>query len=295
MSDQTPPDDRPTGPVSGAHPDVDELSAYADGELDAARGPEVREHVASCAECTGDLRALHLVVAELAALPSPTMPTDVAARLDQAIARERRVQPAAGTDVLPRRRRSGPGWTTGAAAAVAIGLVAVIGIGAVSQLNSTQEDKPAAGTAGALREGGTAEQATTAVYDSGTNYAKDDLGRQLAATLSGQARDQLAVPAQPDQAPAAPGATESAPTRTRAEDSYMSLDRDPGRLQACLQAIDPEQTPVAVDFARFENKPALLVALPGDTDNTLWIFMVEPECGVADDAKVLYSRQVARP
>jgi anti-sigma factor RsiW len=292
MSEQTPPDDRPTGPVAGAHPDVDELSAYVDGELDTARAREVGAHVAACAGCTDDLRALRLVAAELAALPAPTMPADVAARLDEAIARERGAQPARGGDVLPGKRRASPGWATGAAAAVAVGLLAVIGIGALSKMGGG-DMKPESGSAPAAQRDSAAEAAPTAVYFSGTEYSQERLERQLAAVIS-----------RPAPAAADPGLTaldsngklfssssaapmEPSGARLKAVDkSLVPLATEPGRLSACVKSIDPTIQPLAVDFGRYGGEPVVVVALPNDP-GLLDVYVAGADCGVGGEDHVI--------
>ena len=58
---------------------------------------------------------------------------------------------------------------------------------------------------------------------------------------------------------------------------------------------DGPATPVAVDLARFEGKPAALVVLPTPDDPAkvdAWV--VGAGCGENGDAQVLYFRRVAR-
>lgn len=74
--------------VSGACPDIDTLSDLQAGVLDATTAHELRQHVASCADCTELLAALDATVASLAAMPEVQIPPDVARRIDQAIAAE---------------------------------------------------------------------------------------------------------------------------------------------------------------------------------------------------------------
>jgi negative regulator of sigma E activity len=304
MSEQTPPDDRPTGPVSGAHPDVDELSAYADGELDTARAREVGAHVDTCAGCVDDLRALQLVASELAALPAATMPADAAARLDEALAQERRAQPAhtqpahtqptQGGDVLPARRRTGPGWATGAAAAVAVGLLAVVGIGALSKVGGGADSKSAPAAAPQAVTDNAAESATTAVYHSGTNYSSSDFDRQLTAVIKSPADVQVDQAdgyarlrqGSPPKRAAATASPYSAASGTSGESlntsSLQSIASDPDRLRACVQALDPSLAPVAIDFATFEGKPVIVVVFPPgpDVPGQLQVYIADPECGV---------------
>jgi anti-sigma factor RsiW len=303
MSEQTPPDDRPTGPVSGAHPDVDELSAYADGELDTARAREVGAHIDTCAGCVDDLRALQLVASELAALPAATMPADAAARLDEALAQERRAQPAhtqpahtqptQGGDVLPARRRTGPGWATGAAAAVAVGLLAVVGIGALSKVRGGADSKSAPAAAPQAVTDNAAESATTAIHHSGTDYSSSQFDSQLTAVIKSPADVQVdsanGYRLQGGSPPGSAAATEAPKKRsseafnlTQASKSLNLLASDPDRLRACVQALDPSLAPVAIDFATFEGKPVIVVVFPPgpDVPGQLQVYIADPECGV---------------
>ena len=52
------------------HPAFDLVSAYSDGELDAARAETVRRHLADCHACQADLRALGALEAALVATPA---------------------------------------------------------------------------------------------------------------------------------------------------------------------------------------------------------------------------------
>jgi hypothetical protein len=155
MSNQPPPADRPTGPVSGVHPEIDELSAYAVGDLAGDDAARVADHLTGCADCTADVAALRAALADLHAAPAVTMPADVAARLDDALRRER-AAPATGPDrggagsatagapgSVRGSQRSAP-WAGIAAgvAAVALGGAVVAGVltgGGVSDQKASRE------------------------------------------------------------------------------------------------------------------------------------------------------------
>ncbi len=71
------------------HPDVDELSALTEGLLARSRATELREHLSDCADCAETYSSLEEIRALLGTykLASP-MPTDVAQRIDAALAAE---------------------------------------------------------------------------------------------------------------------------------------------------------------------------------------------------------------
>ena len=111
------------------HPDVVDLAEYAEGVLDAARQSEVERHVRECADCAETVADLTGLPETLAQAPVPPLPTEVAERLDRAIAAEasaRAATPAAATrsTVVPMRPRRR--WLTPVLAAAAV--IGVIGL-----------------------------------------------------------------------------------------------------------------------------------------------------------------------
>lgn len=74
--------------VSGACPDLDTLADLHAGLLDDTTASALRSHVASCSGCTATMAALDATVASLGSMPEVTIPADVAARIDAALAAE---------------------------------------------------------------------------------------------------------------------------------------------------------------------------------------------------------------
>ncbi|MEW2548101.1 zf-HC2 domain-containing protein [Streptomyces sp. NPDC047002] len=73
----------------GRHPDVEEISDYTEGLLPPSRTGEVRQHLDDCADCADIHRSLREIQGLLGTLPaSSPMPTDVAERIDAALAAE---------------------------------------------------------------------------------------------------------------------------------------------------------------------------------------------------------------
>jgi Putative zinc-finger len=122
------------------HPDVVDLAEYAEGVLNAARRSEVELHVRECPDCAETVADLAGLPETLAQAPIPPLPTEVAERLDRAIAAEASARaatpPAAARSTVvpmrPRRRWLKPVL----AAAAAIG---VIGL-AVPVFNGGSDD-----------------------------------------------------------------------------------------------------------------------------------------------------------
>lgn len=76
------------GGVAGACPDLDTLADLHAGLLDETTASTLRQHIASCSDCTAAMAALDATVTSLGAMPEVTIPADVAARIDAAIAAE---------------------------------------------------------------------------------------------------------------------------------------------------------------------------------------------------------------
>jgi hypothetical protein len=77
------------GPVPArhthGHPDVETLAALDADALEPSAVDEVRDHVDGCAQCQGTLAELRDVRSQLAALPAPQLPAQVADRIDTAL------------------------------------------------------------------------------------------------------------------------------------------------------------------------------------------------------------------
>ncbi|MFD5320660.1 hypothetical protein [Streptomyces sp. NPDC127098] len=139
--------------MNNTHPDPAEIAALDEDLLSEPEADALRDHLAGCASCAeihADLLALR---EELRALPAPSIPDDVAARIDAALAAEAAAvsreteepepaereteQPTATPLPVPR-----PRWPRMALAAV--GAIVAVGLGAlltqpfISQ--STQQD-----------------------------------------------------------------------------------------------------------------------------------------------------------
>lgn len=98
-----------------AHEDPEALSAYLDGELDAEEYERVRDHLASCEECTRLNTSLKAASAAVSSLQHVSPTADESRKLRQA--------------ALSAAKR--PGWFTPARLAGALGAAAVIGAGII--------------------------------------------------------------------------------------------------------------------------------------------------------------------
>jgi anti-sigma factor RsiW len=99
-----------------SHPELDQLSAYIDDELEPAERVVLEAHLPSCAECTSTISALRATISDLALLPEAAPTEQDSWALRSAISRARK----------PLGRWQRVAWAAGAVAAAAIAVVAVV-------------------------------------------------------------------------------------------------------------------------------------------------------------------------
>jgi hypothetical protein len=272
-----------------SHVDVDTLADLEEGLLEADQVSSVAEHLDGCAECRARRDALddvQLLLRDGGAEVDAAAPDDVVRRLDDALAAAATPLPTASATVTPLTAlttRARQPWRTSVlqAAAVFVLVAAVGGLGyggirAVSGGNSS-------GTNSAADSGGSGatEKRTAAhryvVTSSGRNYTKESLRSAVPGLLSGkydataQGSGGVAVPSKTPTGAQAPAAGSVAdPQRLR----------DGKALAACVANLaDGPVTPLAVDIARFNGKPATIIVLPDPKDPSLvYAYAVAPDC-----------------
>ncbi len=246
-----------------SHPALDSF-----GDLDeAARDP----HVAGCDRCRDELLAQRQVRDLLASLPDPgPVPPDVVDRLEATLRGLSGTSGGtAGSTVVPlhheptpRRRRP---WL---AAAAAVALLAGGGFG-LSRLVPDATGGADNATAGAALHDSAESRAappgaSLRATASGTSYTRADLDQQVQQVMASAPRSAAGAPQGP-------------------------LGTTAG-IAACLSAIGaPSATPLLVDVARFEGRPAAVVVLPaagGGRD----IWVVSTTCRPGQDGTQLFVR-----
>jgi hypothetical protein len=294
--------------------DLDLLADYVGGALDGtaeeeavarriAEDPRWAQAYARLAQDSADVR---LALASWRAEPVP-MPPDVVERLSAGLAAaakggDRTAAPhvdgaadargpsatrppgrlAAGAARPAGRgaRRRLPRWAAPVVVAAAVAAVAGLGSQLVGDIrgadDSTTFSRDAAQSEGAA--GGPAMQpaplaapSPDQVFTTGTDYTRGSLVNQviqLGSRAAALTRSGEAPPAVPD----------SAFGNATPDDSARRT-----AMTACLQAIADEHGRGmprfdVVDYARFEGRPALIVAFT-DSDGPRWVWAVAPECG----------------
>jgi anti-sigma factor RsiW len=286
------------------HVPIEELAAYAAGDLDATAAVAVEAHLLLCPRCAADVEGLTATAAALAAVPPVAMPAAAAAALDAALLAEAFPNRRAG-DVVPIARRRRP--TSGAIAAVAAGVALIAAIG-VPLVAGGAKRSSTLGAAGRARDTASAPK-TVKRLASGLDYTRATLAATLVQAVNGATRTTaftggVAGPgsAKGSATPAAPAA---APGSGEELDATMALADDAARLAACVTELAQGQSaaaavPLLVDFATFAGKPAVVVAFPnvsrgGTVSTKIDVFVAGAGCGAVPGGDVLDFQRIDRP
>lgn len=282
----------------GSHPSADLIADLDAGLLGDPEAGDVAAHIDTCPTCRDGADALDRVRADLAALPSPQLPADIAARLEAALA-------AAAVPSLPERRAASASrfastraWILATAAAAV--LVVAGGVGLVALRDGTGPAAGSAGVAGAAADRAAAKAAGGA--EGGLGAATREAPPQStvgAAAGSASGRDYTAATL-PPQVPAilqgsasSPGPT--APVTDGVAGALARL-REPAALAACVTQLTGSTavSPLALDYARFEGQPALIVIFAAvDDPGSVDVSVVGPGCGTTGPDR-RYAARLAR-
>lgn len=287
---------------TAGHPDVTEISDLTEGLLAPSRAEDLRRHLSECASCTDVQASLEEIRNLLGTLPEPQgMPSDVADRIDAALAAERPTDgsdDSAGDSTHVSRETTAPDRPAGRARTSSTGpgrkaatrrgrrRIAVLGsaftvaaLGIVSVVlaslhgegsDTTAHGRPSA-SADTFSEGTLKTQVTDlldkAQKPEGTSHAPHSLG------------------VDPDRDTGKPNVLKSAPTVT---------------LPSCVQqGINNAGTPLAAQKGTFDSKDAYLVVLPdaSGTSTRVTAYIVDATCvqHPSTAATVLLQHSYARP
>ena len=255
------------------HSELEQLSAYLDGELDDAERVTVDTHLPTCSECRTTLAALRSTITDLATLPEPAPSEQDSWALRSAIARAKK----------PAKRWQRAAWAAGSVAAGVIAFVAI--------------------THGTANNGGDLEAATAGRNSAGGGVQINTLAGNLDAqaaqarllAISGKVADARA-PA-PQAAPAA-GASSGGGQETanlsngRAFDAAaLSAEAAPtAALDRCATTVTRSTqdllTPLAYELVTFESKPAFFLFFSTPDRVELWVV-------TRDRCEVLFFAQTA--
>ncbi|GDY30922.1 hypothetical protein [Gandjariella thermophila] len=245
-------DERRSGAPMGPPWSVDLLADLHAGALDEATEANLRPRVAADPEATAVLDALERTRTQLASLPRLTMPDDVAARIESALAAEARqaaisapprgaaasesAAPVTDLGAARRRRNRRMGWATGLLATAAAAGVVLL----------TIPRGPAPSTAPPPQAGGAP---TGGASTSGPLALRSgDLGASVSQVI---------------------GVTDYGPLR------------DQQRLAGCLTAsnVAAAGRPLGVRPVVLDGQPRVLAILPAGRLGAYRLLVIDPSCG----------------
>ncbi|MFD5135839.1 anti-sigma factor family protein [Streptomyces sp. NPDC058378] len=294
------------------HPDVPEISDFTEGLLPPSREAELRQHLDTCDECADIRSSLEEIRALLgsAQTPDESMPADVVARIDAALAAEASAPPtpsdapavvsretAPESTAAPRpagrpRGATGPGRSPSRRRRRTVILGTAFGAAAVGMsvflLQSLQGSQDSSG----------------AMADRGVSAAEKSQGDFSDATLEGRVHTLLSKASEtPGYDPGKPSLdTKSSPgDLAPGEASPRTPLRAPiVDVPPCVQqGIGRNAPALAAEEGSYEGTAAFLVVLPHATDSTrVQAYVVDAACvdsAPAAKGQLLLTHSYTRP
>ncbi|MFG1998227.1 anti-sigma factor family protein [Spirillospora sp. NPDC048911] len=257
--------------MNPAHYDYDALADLAEGLLEADQAASVNAHLDTCAECRDRSADLADVSRILAEAPVPSMPAELAERIDTAIAAESMSNAPVVSLEQRRGRRHWRILSAAAATVVVLGGGALVGKAALNGSGDndhsatahspvTDRKDSSGGSAQAPSERtqtldqNTRSKAANGSYTvshSGTEYRQGQLNRQVGELFGKGAELKVGGGRAPD-----------------------------AQLAQCVTTITGGKTPDLVDVAKYEGSDATVIALPGAKPGTWSVWAVGPNCSI---------------
>lgn len=297
------------------HPDVSEISDLTEGLLSTSRAADVRSHLDGCGPCADVHASLEEIRELLGAMPAPEpMPTDIADRLDAALADEALSQhteagitpdvsretgsAVIAPDVADRptghaRAATGPGRGPArrrrrTTALAALGAAAVVGVSVFLlqdvQLNNSDADASASDAGAKVSRVFSQSTLEDRVYGL-LGSSEDSVSPQYSNGESSGAKEQ--APSSGNKS--SPNAQPENPLRAPAVSVPSCVEQGIGRNTAAL----------AIDKGTYEGTDAFLVVLPHPTDaSSVQAYVVDAACVGAEPpakGKLLLTHTYARP
>jgi hypothetical protein len=232
--------------MSMPHDELEQLSAFIDGELNDSDRERLEAHVATCRGCTEVLTALRATVADLAALPSPEPSEQDSWALRSSIATAR----------VPRRARA-PLIAMGSAAAALVAALAVSLSGGGGAQNST----------GPVAAPDLAAAVRTGDYDAATVRAR------TVALAQGAPEPQKRTKTSAQGSGASDAEKANVQSAPLAGGSFSTADSAENADQRCVATARGSKTYdlIALDRIRFRGREAYLVAFRAPDHVEVWI------------------------
>lgn len=302
------------------HPDVSEISDLTEGVLPPSRTADVRRHVDDCELCSDVQASLEEIRGLLGSMPVPQpMPTDIADRIDAALADEARsvhtasdaeadvsretehaatVQDLTDRPAGHSRAATGPGRRPVRRRRRTAVLGTALGAAVVGVSVFLLQNVPSSQNSGDLSA--TDRRADASKAGSQT-FSQSTLEERVHSLLS--SRTDASSPKESDGGKQAPSVdTKSSPeTAPPGSASPQAPLRAPVvAIPSCIeQGIGRNGAALAVEKGTYEGADAFLVVLPHPTDTTrVEAYVVDAACVGADPAakgKLLLTHAYARP
>jgi hypothetical protein len=269
------------------HPSVDVLADLHAGVLPTDQIEAVGAHAGSCATCTEQLAQLEAITTGLAALPPETMPESVAARLEAAIAAAVVAAPATVVPISSAQqwwRRRSTIAVAGAVAAAAVAGIVVVSSRSSGPVASAHKPPSPAQQAAAIKE-----------WRTGRNYGPKSVGSWYTRLVTATPPAAGAGVRPGTGAGINPGASPSATFGPSSVITIADMQSSREAVVACGHILSGDATvsPLAIDFAEFNGKPAAIVVLPAAHHvESLDVFVVLSSC--SNQALDIYFRRVPR-
>jgi hypothetical protein len=265
-------DPTPDGAGFVGHPELDQLADADEGLLDGDLAAAVEGHVAGCAVCQARVAALLDVAAALRALPDPELPPALAERLTAAIRAEPATDPAQQQPTLTvlADRREQRAQRARALSVAAATVVVLAGIGFAVAHPWAQSQGDSGGSSGGQAAAGSAAGPGPAIHHTGVNYTATSLKAAVPGLLRSTALPSSQSMTE-DVVPQGGQARQAAPrdlTRTQ--------------LTACTRNLGlPDGALLAVDYARYQGRPRVVLVYPGQAPRQVEVFVVPSTCASA--------------
>ncbi|GAA1526795.1 hypothetical protein GCM10009678_05350 [Actinomadura kijaniata] len=265
--------------MNPAHIDYDTLADLAEGLLEDDQAASVNAHLDTCAECrerSADLADVSRILAEA---PVPSMPADLASRIDSAIAAESLNN---ATVVSLEQRRGRRHWrilSAAAATVVVLGGGAVVGKAALD--DARDEGQASATRTTPLLDGGDQQDSPKGAVPSAPSGGQAENGKTTQRTFAAHAPSFGVARTGTDYRAATLGSQVN-DLLGKGNEARLEPRRSDARLAECVASVTGGKAPVLVDSARFEGSPATVVVLNGAKPGQWDIWVVGPNCSPRD-------------
>ena len=267
------------------HPDPDTLADFQAGLISGRRARILTDHLGSCGKCTAIGDRLADVCVLLAAAPALTIPDSVAQRLELALGDEalrRQAHPQHGAQEgerarprLERRVRLRPlSVRVLVPATTAMAVLAAGGYG-LSQIGGPAS--PAASPGGVVAAPAARAKSTAPPSHMGNEHAAD--GGETGAVYG--PADLKVVSSDINFEPNMLVSQLQAELR---QPPAVSVSPATPTLVGCVRLVTGGGTPVLVENARYQGRPATVIVVAAGTGNNVWV--VGPQCSASNRSQI---------